>query len=104
MGVLAAIILILQALVHLAATIAGVILLRRLADPGVKFLLAWGGFGLIMDLHNLFFQLLYSSGQALPSWVNLLSGIEVLLGQLLTYSIVLYAIWRFWRAAQRPGA
>jgi hypothetical protein len=90
-----------QVIVAMLTIVACVSLVRRKVDPGVRVLFVWGVWIFISGVWAMFTRLAYYSRPIpiVPVWVTITSDFLLLAGPFVTYAVVLYALWRFWRAA-----
>lgn len=89
----------LQTVVGLLITIAGIMVMRRNADPAVKLLTVWGGFWLFVGLWSEYARAAVTRAAISTTVVNTVSGVGMIIGRLLPLVTAVYALWRFWRGA-----
>jgi hypothetical protein len=96
--------LLVYTLVRLVVVVASVLMIRRKADPAVWLLLVWGVHGLLVQAWNMYVTATYfQPGRAFqtpPGYITVLSDLGGVTSLLMTYALVLYATWRFWRATR----
>lgn len=85
--------------------VASISLVRRKVDPAIKVLLWFGAWILLTGVWGVAVRVAYYSRLTppVPDWVNAISTVSGLAGPIILYTVVIYAVWRFWRAGRVEG-